>query len=92
MAGRQDDRLVSYLPAMSNGRKAFVDANTVVTAYLEKSESETLGDPTLPAPPQLTPAEEEKLWLKLDRRLLPILALMYLMSYMDRCTVVLPLP
>lgn len=76
---------------MSDRRKACVDANTVVTTYLEKSESESLGDSTMPTPPQLTPAEEEKLWLKLDRRLLPILALMYLMSYMDRCTVVVPL-
>lgn len=91
MAGRQDGCSVSYLSAMSDRRKACVDANTVVTTYLEKSESESLGDSTMPTPPQLTPAEEEKLWLKLDRRLLPILALMYLMSYMDRCTVVVPL-
>ncbi len=75
---------------MSNGKEAFANSNTVVTAYLEKSASESLGDPTLPEVPQLTLEEEAKLWSKLDLRLLPILSLMYLMSYMDRCVVVLP--
>jgi hypothetical protein len=87
MAGRQDDYSV-FSSAMSNRKEAFANANTVVTAYLDKSAS--LGDQTLPEPPQLTLEEQEKLWSKLDMRLLPILSLMYLMSYMDRCAVVLP--
>ncbi len=39
---------------------------------------------TLLSPPELTPAQESKLWRKMDLRLLPILALIYLMAFMDR--------
>lgn len=39
---------------------------------------------TLPPPPYLTPAQESKLWRKMDLRLLPILAFIYLMAFMDR--------
>jgi hypothetical protein len=43
-----------------------------------------LGDSSLPPPPTLTVAEEKRLWRKVDMRLMPILALMYLLSFMDR--------
>lgn len=36
------------------------------------------------APPTLTPEQEKKLWRKIDMRILPILTLMYLCSFMDR--------
>ncbi|KAF8337154.1 MFS general substrate transporter, partial [Amanita rubescens] len=39
---------------------------------------------TLLSPPELTPAQESKLWRKMDLRLLPILAFIFLMAYMDR--------
>jgi len=39
-----------------------------------------LGD----SPPTLTAEEERRLWRKIDLRLLPILAIMYLLSFMDR--------
>lgn len=42
------------------------------------------GDSTLPPPPIFTAEEEKKLWRKVDLRLMPILALMYLLSFMDR--------
>jgi sugar phosphate permease len=42
------------------------------------------GESTLPPPPTLTPEQERKLWRKVDLRLMPILALMYLLSFMDR--------
>lgn len=42
------------------------------------------GDSTLPPPPQLTAEEERRLWRKVDLRLLPILSLMYLCSFLDR--------
>lgn len=42
------------------------------------------GDTTLPPPPMLTEEEEKKLYRKVDLRLMPILALMYLLSFMDR--------
>ncbi|KAF9255008.1 MFS general substrate transporter [Marasmius fiardii PR-910] len=38
----------------------------------------------LSPPPKLTEAEERKLWRKIDRRLMPILCLMYLFSFLDR--------
>ncbi|KAI0073057.1 MFS general substrate transporter [Panus rudis PR-1116 ss-1] len=42
------------------------------------------GDTTLPPPPKLTPEQEKKLWRKVDLRLMPILTLMYLFSFLDR--------
>ncbi|KAF8626575.1 hypothetical protein AX15_004798 [Amanita polypyramis BW_CC] len=42
------------------------------------------GESTLPPPPQLTPEQERRLWRKIDLRLMPILSLMYLMSFLDR--------
>ncbi|KAG5636839.1 hypothetical protein H0H81_006632 [Sphagnurus paluster] len=38
----------------------------------------------LPPPPALTEAEEKRLYRKIDARLLPILALLYLLSFIDR--------
>ncbi|KAF7296089.1 hypothetical protein MKEN_01424000 [Mycena kentingensis (nom. inval.)] len=52
------------------------------------SGSETLsdfgGESTLPPPPQLSEHEQRKLYRKLDLRLMPILAVMYLVSFLDR--------
>jgi len=42
------------------------------------------GDSTLPPPPKLTPEEEKRLYRKIDLRLMPILSLMYLCSFLDR--------
>lgn len=42
------------------------------------------GESTLPPPPSLTEAQELKLWRKVDLRLMPILSLMYLFSFLDR--------
>lgn len=36
------------------------------------------------APPVLTLEQQKKLWHKIDMRILPILTLMYLFSFMDR--------
>jgi hypothetical protein len=44
----------------------------------------------LPLAPDLSPEEEAKLWLKIDKRLLPMLALMYLMSFLDRGNIGVP--
>ncbi|KAG7443263.1 MFS general substrate transporter [Guyanagaster necrorhizus] len=41
-------------------------------------------DATLPPPPALTEEQEKKLWRKIDLRLMPILSLMYLFSFLDR--------
>lgn len=42
------------------------------------------GDSSLPPPPVLTGEEEKRLYRKLDWRLMPILSLMYLFSFLDR--------
>ncbi|KAJ7091876.1 hypothetical protein B0H15DRAFT_799639 [Mycena belliarum] len=42
------------------------------------------GESVLPPPPTLTAEEERKLWRKIDLRLMPILSLMYLLSFLDR--------
>ncbi|KAJ7045932.1 MFS general substrate transporter [Mycena alexandri] len=42
---------------------------------------------SLPHPPTLTAEEERKLWQKIDLRLMPILSLMYLVSFLDRSNI-----
>ncbi|KAJ8488388.1 hypothetical protein ONZ45_g13974 [Pleurotus djamor] len=42
------------------------------------------GDSTLPPPPTLNEEEEKRLWRKVDARLMPILCVMYLFSFLDR--------
>lgn len=44
------------------------------------------GESDLPPPPELTTAEEKALYRKIDIRLMPILSLMYLCSFLDRGT------
>ena len=42
------------------------------------------GDSSLPPPPILTPVQEKALYRKVDMRLMPILTIMYLLSFLDR--------
>ncbi|KAJ3926074.1 MAG: major facilitator superfamily domain-containing protein [Lentinula lateritia] len=42
------------------------------------------GESQLPPPPDLSQEDERKLWWKIDLRLMPILCVIYLMSFMDR--------
>ncbi|KAJ7105402.1 MFS general substrate transporter [Mycena crocata] len=54
---------------------------------LKSSSEEDLdfgGDSELPPPPTLSTEEERKLWRKIDLKLMPILSLMYLLSFLDR--------
>jgi len=44
----------------------------------ESGLSDALGSPSL------TPEEEARIWRKIDLRLMPILALIYLFSFLDR--------
>jgi hypothetical protein len=56
-------------------------------AKIKASSEEDLdfgGDSSLPPPPTLSDEEERKLWRKVDLRLMPILSLMYLLSFLDR--------
>ncbi|KZT63332.1 MFS general substrate transporter [Daedalea quercina L-15889] len=41
-------------------------------------------DAALSTPPSLTPAQEAKLWRKVDWHIVPILSIMYLCSFLDR--------
>ncbi|KAJ3880395.1 hypothetical protein F5051DRAFT_437916 [Lentinula edodes] len=48
------------------------------------SEYDFGGGSQLLRPPVLSEEDERKLWRKIDLRLMPILCVMYLMSFMDR--------
>ncbi|KAJ4484472.1 hypothetical protein C8R41DRAFT_921734 [Lentinula lateritia] len=48
------------------------------------SEYDFGGESQLLRPPVLSEEDERKLWRKIDLRLMPILCVMYLMSFMDR--------
>ncbi|KAF8625350.1 hypothetical protein AX15_005428 [Amanita polypyramis BW_CC] len=73
------------LPMMSNEGKRTITIEALVEPVLDGSVSDFAGDSTLPPPPILSPAQEGRLWRKIDARLIPILALMYLASFLDRC-------
>lgn len=62
------------------------DSSHIETASsgLKHDDVDFGGDSSLPPPPSLSPEEEKRLWRKIDRRLMPILAIMYLMSFLDR--------
>jgi hypothetical protein len=42
------------------------------------------GELELPPPPQYSEEQEKRLWRKIDLRLMPMLTLMYLVSFLDR--------
>lgn len=52
--------------------------------HVGELEQDFGGESSLPAPPALSAEEEMRLWRKIDLRLMPILSLMYLFSFMDR--------
>ena len=54
------------------------------TTYLEHHSKSTHASFDSLTPPTLTPEEEAKVWRKIDMRLIPILALLYLFSFLDR--------
>jgi len=54
------------------------------TTYLEHHPKSTHASFDSLTPPTLTPEEEAKVWRKIDMRLIPILALLYLFSILDR--------
>lgn len=57
-----------------------VDVEAVEVMYIGAEDSE------MTPPPRLTPEEERRVYRKIDMRLLPILTLMYLASFLDRGT------
>ncbi len=62
-----------------------VEAPSVKSQYSDAKEGVAYGgEDTLPPPPPLSAEEERRLWHKVDMRLMPILTLMYLCSFLDR--------
>ena len=57
-----------------------VDVEAVEVMYIGPEGSEET------PPPKFTPEEEKRVYRKIDMRLLPILTIMYLMSFLDRGT------
>lgn len=41
-------------------------------------------DDVPPSPPVLSPEEQRRVWRKIDKRILPVLSLMYMCCYLDR--------
>jgi hypothetical protein len=62
---------------MSEHEKPSVDYVEEASLERKKEESEIVV-------PVLTVEEEQRLWRKIDMRLMPMLSLMYLMSFLDR--------
>lgn len=63
------------------------DIASLEKASVEVTEKVVLefgGDSSLPPPPVLTVEEEKRLYRKIDLRLMPMLSLMYLCSFLDR--------
>ncbi|KAF9523178.1 MFS general substrate transporter [Crepidotus variabilis] len=73
---------------MSTLEKRFntsLEANdTEKTQIAASSLNSQLDPPSIDSPPQLTAEQEQKLYRKIDLRLMPILSLMYLFSFLDR--------
>ena len=71
---------------MSDKEKRRVMIETLVKSAIDSDGPvpDFAGDSTLPPPPILSPEQERKLWRKIDVRLLPMLGLMYFLSFMDR--------
>ena len=78
----------------SSLEKESIVAVDQVSNFKEKQEDviDFGGDSTLPPPPVLTELEERRLYRKIDLRLMPILSVMYLCSFLDRgeCIRVIP--
>ncbi|KAI0816946.1 MFS general substrate transporter [Trametes gibbosa] len=59
-------------------------ADLVVEDVSVKRDLAYGGEDTLPPPPDFTPEQQKALYRKIDLRLMPILTLMYLCSFLDR--------
>ncbi|KAI0055359.1 MFS general substrate transporter [Artomyces pyxidatus] len=65
-------------------KRALAASHSSVSDADQLSVIDFAGDAALPPPPVLTKEQEKQLYRKLDMRLMPILALMYLLSFLDR--------
>ncbi|THH06989.1 hypothetical protein EW145_g3695 [Phellinidium pouzarii] len=82
---------------MSSPPRADIDSSSIEKGSLSASEKagsrsdekniplvDFGGESSLPPPPELTPEQEKTLYRKIDYKLMPILSLMYLGSFLDR--------
>lgn len=76
----------SNADAYSDEKRTLSDDNGVATYQTSDSSSELGfgGEASLPPPPTLTEEQEKRLYRKIDKRLMPILSLMYLGAFLDR--------
>ncbi|KAH9923112.1 MFS general substrate transporter [Amylocystis lapponica] len=72
------------LKVESDSRRVSVEKNEIETVEHVSPKGALAGGNDYKEPPMLTPEEEKKLWRKIDMRLMPILSLMYLCSFLDR--------
>ncbi|KAK7033226.1 major facilitator superfamily domain-containing protein [Favolaschia claudopus] len=70
------------LPSLENEKKG--DSQLEIARVHSADDVDFGGESTLPPPPTLSTEQERKLWRKVDLRLMPILSLMYLLSFLDR--------
>ncbi|KAL5520958.1 hypothetical protein ACEPAF_2961 [Sanghuangporus sanghuang] len=91
------DLVILFQPRMAQVRKSEIDSASLEKGSIVISQDVTDdkkkkigaqfdfgGDSTLPPPPELSPEEVKRLYRKIDLRILPILSLMYLCSFLDR--------
>ncbi|KAF9461840.1 MFS general substrate transporter [Collybia nuda] len=78
----QTQRPFPLFPIMSLDKKRSSHSEKALSDGSE--EFDFGGESSLPPPPKLTAEEERRLWRKVDMRLMPILAIMYLFSFIDR--------
>ena len=64
--------------------KTEAGSTTAMEGEKSKAAVEVMMGDRDPVPPVLSEEEERRLWRKVDMRLMPILTLMYLCSFLDR--------
>jgi len=81
-----DSVFFPLLPARTMVASPTIEKDQISETQLEKAtdDYDFGGESQLPPPPILTEAEERQLYKKIDLRLMPILCVMYLMSFLDR--------
>ena len=74
----------THAETQSAEKASVEDSGLITPAKVDAELAYYGGEETLPPPPELTAEQERALWRKIDMRLMPILTLMYLCSFLDR--------
>ena len=94
---REYTRLSQPLPAIMSVEQSYSSPATSEKLRDEVMEDRDLppssdqvtygGEDTLPPPPVLTLDEERRLWWKIDSRFMPVVTMLYLVSFLDRSNI-----